>query len=389
MSYNPEEKVYHADGNEFSINDLLRSALDPDYFANGMPRISDFHLKVGDTVRFRLDSDLQSIPGGDVITPEVAEKLIYPLLLPQHVEKLKDSPVVDIDSGYELSEEGVNFRVNAFRDRQGLAATIRLLPQSIPDVDDIGFPIEGLGEELVHLKQGLVIVSGITGSGKTTTIASLINAINEQRAARIITLEDPVENVFLSKRSLISQREVGVHLSSFQAGLKSALRENPDIIYVGEMRDMETASLAMTAAETGHLVFSTLHTRDATGVITRILDMFPADKQNEVTNQLSLSLGYVISQQLVPRADGEGRLAAMEVLKNTTGVANLIRTGKWHQIYSTIETKGNEGMITMEQTLLDLHAQGFITRENAILHANRDDIVGRLPEAQPARKKRW
>ncbi len=386
MAYDPEEQVYHASDHNYSINDLLRSALDPDYMANGMPRISDFHIKVGEAVRFRLDDDLHSIPGGDALTQEVAEKLIFPLLNDKQIEQLKSSATIDIDAGYELVEEHFNFRINAFRDKDGLAATIRLLPRHVPDVTEVGFPAESTWKSLVQMKRGLVLVTGITGSGKSTTIASLIHQISHSRAVRIITLEDPIEYMFDSDKGLISQREVGAQVESFSRGLKSALRENPDIIYVGEMRDYETAQLALTAAETGHLVFSTLHTRDAVGAITRIVDMYPPEREKEVTTQLSFSLSCVLSQKLIPRADGNGRLVAMEIMRNSGGLANLLRTGKWAQLYSIMETKAGEGMITMEQRLLDLHEQGMITREDAILYANRDDIIGRLPN--PAAGKR-
>ncbi|WOO40774.1 PilT/PilU family type 4a pilus ATPase [Rubellicoccus peritrichatus] len=388
MNYNPDDKVYQADDHIYSINDLLRSALDPEYVANGMPRISDFHIKVGQTVRFRLDDDLQAIPNGAIVTQEIAERLIYPLLSEKHVKKMKEDVLVDVDAGYELVEDQYSFRINAFRDRDGIAATIRLLPKHVPDVSEVGFPTEGLAEELVHLKRGLVLVTGITGSGKSTTIASLINAINRQRPVRIITLEDPIEYMFDSEASLISQREVGEHVDSFSRGLFSALRENPDVVYVGEMRDIETASLALTAAETGHLVFSTLHTRDCVGAITRIIDMYPPEREKEITTQLSFSMDYVISQKLVPRIHGDGRLVAMEVMRNSTGISNLLRTGKWHQLYSIMETKSGEGMITMEQCLLDLYEQGYISREDAILYANRDEIVGRLPPPDMGKKKK-
>lgn len=388
MNYNPDEKVYQAEDHIYSINDLLRSALDPDYVANGMPRISDFHIKVGQSVRFRLDDDLQSIPGGAILTQEVAEQLIYPLLNERHVAKMKSDPLADVDAGYELVEDQYSFRINAFRDRDGLAATIRLLPRHVPPVTEVGFPSEGLAEELIHLKSGLVLVTGITGSGKSTTIASLINAVSKQRAVRVITLEDPVEYMFDSDIALISQREVGAHVESFSKGLFSALRENPDVIYVGEMRDIETASLALTAAETGHLVFSTLHTRDSVGAITRIIDMYPPEKEKEITTQLSFGLAYVLSQKLVPRIEGDGRLVAMEVMRNSAGIGNLLRTGKWHQLYSIMETKSSEGMITMEQCLLHLYEEGFISREDAILYANRDEIVGRLPAPDMGKKGR-
>lgn len=388
MRYSPDAPVYHASDHDYSINDLLRSALDPDYMSNGLPRISDFHLKVGEVVRFRLDDELHAIPGGDALTQEVAEKLIYAILPEKFVEILTNNLTADVDAAYELVEEEFNFRINAFRDREGLAATIRLLPRKVPVAGEVGFPSDQIWQDLVHLKRGLVLVSGIAGSGKSTTIASLIHEISSSRAVRIITLEDPIEYYLKSDRALISQREVGAHVESFSKGLRSALRENPDVIYVGEIRDYETAQLAMTAAETGHLVFSSLHTRDAIGAITRLVDMFPPEREKEVCTQLSFGLGCVVSQKLVPRQDGDGRLVAMEIMRNSSGLGNLLRTGKWAQLYSMMETKGGDGMLTMEQCLLNLHEQGKITREDAILYANRDDIIGRLPEPDFSGKKR-
>ena len=218
--------------------------------------------------------------------------------------------------------------------------------------------------------QGLVIVTGITGSGKSTTIASLIQRINETRRLRIITLEDPVEYVFKSELALISQREVGRHVSSFQEGLRSALREDPDVIFVGEMRDQETVYLAMTAAETGHLVFSTLHTKDTRGALSRIVDMYPPERTREIATQMSFSLSYVLGQKLVPRADGNGRRAAMEVLKNVSAVGNLIRTLAWQQVTTALQTHGQQGMITLERHLDLLVAAGEITPEVAFRASN-------------------
>ncbi|MGF1484540.1 MAG: type IV pilus twitching motility protein PilT [Opitutales bacterium] len=378
-SYDPNAPVYPAGEHMLSINELLENSVHEDYMANGLPRISDFHLKVGHPVRFRLDDDLESVPDGAILTPELVEKLVFPLLHHEQIEALRKDRLIDIDAGYELPHGGYNFRLNVFRDRDGPAAVIRLLTPSVPHPSELGFPTEELWEDIVLSKQGLVLITGITGSGKSTTIASLINEINRTRRLRIITLEDPVEFVFNSEEALVSQREVGSHARSFSQGLYSILRENPDVIYVGEMRDPETAGLALTAAETGHLVFSTLHTRNCVGAITRILDMFPPERSKELSTQLSFSLSYILGQKLVPRKDGPGRVVAMEVLRNVSGLGNLIRTGNWHQIYSLMETRQRDGMNTMEQSLINLHAEGLITREEAILHANDDAIIDRLP----------
>ncbi|MEO0795824.1 MAG: PilT/PilU family type 4a pilus ATPase [Verrucomicrobiota bacterium] len=376
----PHKKVYSAGGNLYSISDLLHSITDPEYMVDGLPRISDYHFKVGEPIRYRLDSSLVSIPDGSSLTPEAIEGLIFPLLVPDRIHEIQKGGPVDIDCGYEFTGDEVryNFRLNVFRDRHGLAATLRMLPPKPPTIERVGFPYDDIWEDLVNLRQGLVLISGITGSGKSTTIASILNYINQHRPDRIITLEDPVEYLYDSDRAMISQREIGVHVESFSRGLRSALREDPDLIFVGEIRDVETAALAISAAETGHLVFSTVHTRDALGTVTRLIDMFPPERERELTTQLSLNLKTVISQKLAPMAGGQGRVIAMEVLRNVTGVGNLIRSGKVHQLYSTMETKGSEGMLTMEQALLELYEEGKITKETALSYANRDEIADRL-----------
>jgi twitching motility protein PilT len=215
-----------------------------------------------------------------------------------------------------------------------------------------------------------VVVTGITGSGKSTTIASLLAEINKSASLRVITLEDPVEFVMKNEKCLISQREVGLHTATFHNGLRSALREDPDVILVGEIRDTETATLALTAAETGHLVFTTLHTRDAKGVITRIVDLFPPERSKEVMSQLSFSLSFVIAQKLLPRKDAKGRVAAYEILKNVPAVSNLIRAGNWHQIYATMQLSAKDHMLTLEKHLMAHVAKGLISREAAQQYAN-------------------
>lgn len=376
----PHTKVYPAGGHLYSISDLLHSITDPEYMVDGLPRISDYHFKVGEPIRYRLDSSLVTIPGGEPMTKEMCEGLIFPLLVPERIHEIQSGGPIDIDCGYEFvgDNETYNFRLNVFQDRHGMAATMRMLPPKPPSIERVGFPYDDIWEDLVKLKQGLVLISGITGSGKSTTIASILNHINQTRADRIITLEDPVEYLYESNVAMISQREVGVHVSSFPRGLRSALREDPDMIFVGEIRDVETAALAISAAETGHLVFSTVHTRDAIGSVTRLIDMFPTGRERELTTQLSMNLRTVISQKLVPMAAGKGRIIAMEVLRNISGVGNLIRSGKLPQLYSTMETKASEGMLTMEQALIELYHEGKITRETAIAYANREEIADRI-----------
>ena len=376
--YDINNKVYEAQGGMFSIIDLLRSFTDSEMQTDGISRISDLHMKVGEPVRYRFDGELETIAEGVPLTKTTLRSLVFPLLSEKQRESLRTNALLDIDAGYTWEDQKLNFRLNVFHDRDGMACVIRLLPKHIPEVDELGFMNPSVWQDITALKQGLVLVNGVTSSGKSTTIASIIDYINKSRNDRIITLEDPIEFVYRSEQSLISQRELGKHLSDFPNGLRSALRENPDIIYVGEIRDAITAQLALTAAETGHLVFSTMHTKDVKGTFSRFIDMFPADQSNEIATQLSFSLAYAISQKLLARKSGIGRIPAFEVLKNNSGVANLVRTFKLQQIYSQMETGVNEGMNTLEQHLIELVAQGLITKEEAVSHANDTNIINRL-----------
>lgn len=376
--FDPNKKVYKAQGGTFSMIDLLRSFADPELEVDGISRISDLHMKVGEPVRYRYDGDLETIEEGEPLTEEVLRELVFPMLSETERRSLVENPQLDIDSGFYWEEANINFRLNVFHDRDGTACVMRMLPKQIPELDEIGFMNPQFWQDLTARNQGLVLVTGVTGSGKSTTIASIIEYINKSRKARIITLEDPIEFVFRSEQALISQRELGKHLSDFPNGLRSALRENPDIIYVGEIRDAVTAQLALTAAETGHLVLSTMHTKDVKGTFSRIVDMFPSERSSEIAAQLSFSLAYAISQKLLARQSGNGRVPAFEVLKNNAAVANLIRTSKLHQIYSKMETGLNEGMNTLEQHLIELVGQGVVSKEEAIAHANDANIVSRL-----------
>jgi twitching motility protein PilT len=378
LEHDINDKVYEAQGGMYSIIDLLRTFADSEMQTEGISRISDLHMKVGEPVRYRFDGELETIAEGVPLTKTTLHSLVFPLLSEKQRESLTTNTLLDIDAGYTWEEEKVNFRLNVFHDRDGMACVIRMLPKHIPEIDELGFMNASVWQDITTLKQGLVLVNGVTSSGKSTTIASIIEYINKSRKARIITLEDPIEFVFRSEQSLISQRELGKHLSDFPNGLRSALRENPDIIYVGEIRDAVTAQLALTAAETGHLVFSTMHTKDVKGTFSRFVDMFPADHSNEIATQLSFSLAFAINQKLLARESGKGRIPAFEVLKNNSALANLIRTSNYQQIYSQMETGVNEGMNTLEQHLIGLVAQGLITKEEAISHANDTNIVSRL-----------
>ena len=319
------------------------------------------------------------MPEGTGVTAATIEYMLGILLSEKHLEIVldKENPK-DLDTAFEWEAQGINFRLNIFKDRDGLAFVMRVLASDIPSIQEVGLPSEKIWQDITTLKRGLVLVTGVTGSGKSTTISSLINHINLYRKTRIITLEDPVEFLFKSESSMVSQRQIGQDVPTFAEGLRSALRENPDIIFVGEIRDTETASLALSAAETGHLVFSTLHTRDAKGALSRIVDMFSSEQTKSLCLQLSFSLSFVLSQKLVPRADGNGRILAMEVLKNLPSLGNLIRSGNWQQVYSTMETQGKEGMMTMEQHLLHLYQHGIISKESAITYTNEASLIERL-----------
>jgi twitching motility protein PilT len=361
-------KVYSTENlGQLSILDMLK------YFEeHGALRVSDLHIKVGAPPTYRIDGDLVKLKGSTV-TAEVAKRLIYPLLSDHNLQKFHDQHSVDCSYRYK----SLQFRINVFKENDGIAAAIRALSLDVPQIEEIGFP-NNIWEDIVNRKHGLVLMTGITGAGKSTTIASLIGRISEKKACRIITVEDPIEYIFQQKYSIISQREVGRDVKSFHAGLKEMMREDPDIIFVGEMRDPETIAMTLMASETGHLVFSTLHTRDATGTVTRILDYFPAGRQAEVRNQLSLGVAYIISQKLVPKKDGTGRVAAMEILNNNYACANLIRTGKVEQLYSQLQTKTrdkpDEKMITLEKHLAMLVKQDRVDLLEAKKWANNVNV---------------
>ena len=354
QEYSINSKVYKTDGfGDWSMEDML------DYFKkHGVMRVSDLHIKVGVQPTFRIDGNLVKLKGR-VVTREIAEGLIFPLLNEKKIAEFKANNNVDCSYHYE----DLQFRINVFMDNDGPAAAVRALGSEVPKLEDIGFPNDAW-KDIVHLQNGLVLLTGITGAGKSTTIASFLDRISEVKACRIISIEDPIEYILKQKKSVISQREVGRDVPSFTAGLKAMMREDPDIIFVGEMRDTETIAMTLMAAETGHLVFSTLHTRDVSGTVTRILDYFPASRQDEVRNQLSLGLSYVISQKLIPKKDGTGRIVSMEILNNNYACANIIRTGKIEQLYSQLQTKTKnkpeEKMITFETHLARLVKMGKV-----------------------------
>jgi len=351
---NLDSKAYRVgDGKSLSMQDML------DYFTkHGPMRVSDLHMKVNCPPIYRIDGELKKMNSPELDGATV-RALAESLLTEKEMKRLEENRAVDSS----CFTERMQFRLNCFYDNDGLAVAVRALERTSPPVENIGFPNQ-VWKDVVNLQHGLVLITGITGAGKSTTIASLIDRIAQQRACRIITLEDPIEYRLASRKAIISQREVGRDVLSFERGLRDCLREDPDVIFVGEMRDRDSTQWTLTAAETGHLVFSTLHTRDARGTVTRLLDMFPPGRQDEIATQLSLGLRYVISQKLIPRSDGKGRAVAMEILNNIYAVANLIRVRKVEQIYSHLQTKTKditeERMTTMERSLVSLVSEGKV-----------------------------
>ena len=319
---------------------------------------SDLHLASGSAPYLRIHGEMVKLNYKDV-TPEVCQALILEILSEKQRESFLDD--WDLDLSYSLKGVG-RFRLNAFRQRKGVGAVFRLIPEHIQTLEELGLP-EHL-TNLLDVSEGLILVTGPTGSGKSTTLASLIHTINVNQRAHIITIEDPIEFVHHNEQSLINQREVSSHTKSFHQALRAALREDPDVILVGEMRDLETISLALTAAETGHLVLATLHTNSATKTVDRIIDVFPEGQQAQIRVMLSESLRGVVAQSLVRRADGHGRVPVVEVLVNTPAVANLIREGKTFQIHSSMQTGQVHGMITFESAINDLVRKGVISRQD-------------------------
>jgi twitching motility protein PilT len=369
MSHPLSVPIYPVGDELLSGYDLLRKFVMPPERADTVSPYSDLHLKVGCPVHYRRDGDIVALPDAKPLTTELAEQLILPFLNARQIERLRATPPGDVDTSWYWEEQKLNFRLNVFNDRDGLAAVLRVLPVHIPDIAELGLPDDLVWQEICALTQGLVLVTGPTGSGKSTTIAAMLKHINRTRRVRVITLEDPVEYFFEGDQALFSQREVGRDLTSFADGLRSALREDPDIIYVGELRDTETVALALNAAETGHLVFSTLHTRDARSAITRIIDVMPPERTAETATQLSLSLSYVLGQKLLTRVGG-GRVLAMEIFKNTLSMAHLIRKNAVHQMQTVIETGKKEGMSTFDHHLRTLVQDRIISSDEAIQNAN-------------------
>ena len=319
---------------------------------------SDVHLRAGSPPLMRLHGRLQPLPETDGQDGYEAALLA---ILTDNQRQIFEARS-DLDFAYEIPHVG-RFRVNLLRQHKGVGAVFRLLPSRLYTLEELGLP--QVVYTLVRLEQGLVLVTGPTGSGKSTTLAAIIDHINQESDKHIVTIEDPLEFIHPNKKSLVTQREVGAHTLSFAAALRAVLREDPDIILLGELRDLETISLAITAAEIGHLVFGTLHTRTAASTVDRLIDVFPPEQQSQTRIMLAETLKGVIAQQLLVRADGHGRVVAVEILVGTTALANLIRESKTHQIPSLIQTGRREGMQTMDQAILELLRSKQITPQEA------------------------
>ena len=325
---------------------------------------SDLHLTVGSPPVMRVHGHLQRIKFRELSQSDM-EALVYEIMEEDWRINFIDS--MDYDFAYEI--EGLaRFRANVFWQRKGLGMVMRTIPEKILTADQLGLP-EAV-RRLCMLTKGLVLVTGPTGSGKSTTLAAMVDLINETRADHLLTIEDPIEFVHPNKKSLVNQREIRTNTRSFANALRAALREDPDVILVGEMRDRETIELGMTAAETGHLVFGTLHTNSAPKTVDRIIDVFPAEEQEQIRSMLAESLKGVIAQVLLRHKDGKSRMAAMEIMVGTSAVGNLIRENKIHQIPSIIQTGKKDGMQLLDQHVLEFLMQGMITPEEAYMKAN-------------------
>ena len=346
------------------INNLLQQAIDL--------KASDLHLVVGTPPTVRIDGELKSLSGSGILTPQIVSEGLKIILTSEQFERLTVNKEIDFSLTFS---DKARFRVNTYTQKGSLAAAFRRIPLDVPDIDSLNLP--KIVHSFTNLRQGLILVTGPTGHGKSTTLAATINEINRNRSCHIITIEDPVEFIFQPIKSVISQREMKSDTHSWQVALKSVLREDPDVVFIGEMRDFETISSAMTIAETGHLVFATLHTNSAAQTIDRIVDVFPENQQNQIRLQLSSVLEAVFSQRLIPSLTG-GRVVAHEIMLGTTAIKTAIREGKSHQMDSIIQTSQEIGMATLEHSLASLVKTGKISLENAELWSVRPDELNRL-----------
>jgi twitching motility protein PilT len=353
------------DENDINLNDLLVEVLNSG--------ASDLHLTTGARPALRVNGALIQMEDQPILTPPVIQRVLYAALTQKQREKFEEN--LELDFAYSVPGRA-RFRVNIYRQRDSLGAAFRIIPFEIKKLEDLGVPPSVAN--FAQLARGFVLVTGPTGSGKSTTLASLIDMANRTRSEHIMTVEDPIEFLHRHQKCLVNQREVGEDTWSFSNALKHVLRQDPDIILVGEMRDLETISVALTAAETGHLVFATLHTQDAAQTIDRIIDVFPPGQQQQVRVQLAGTLQGIVCQSLAKTADGKGRAVATEVLVATPAVRNLIREGKTHQIYSAMQAGAKHGMHTMDQHLADLVKRGRITHETGIEKCHHIEDFNRL-----------
>jgi len=348
-----------------SVQEFLSTLLDLDG--------SDLHLTAGAPPTVRVHGDLVRLENYPPLEPETLRTLIYSILPQRHRERFEQD--LELDTSYSLPGKA-RFRVNVYMQRDAMGAAFRLIPFEIRSLEQLGLPAN-LGD-MARLPRGLVLVTGPTGSGKSTTLAAMMDIVNQERPCHIMTVEDPIEYLHHHKTALVNQREVGADTKSFAEALKHVLRQDPDVILVGEMRDLETISTAVTAAETGHLVFATLHTQDAPQTIDRIIDAFPPYQQQQIRVQLSTTLQGVITQQLLQTWDGKGRVCVSEVMVATPAIRNLIREGKVHQIYSSMQAGGRYGMRTMDQGLAALVQSGRISFELGLQRCHDPQELARL-----------
>lgn len=332
---------------------------------------SDIHITVGVPPVLRINGSLINF-SGTILKPDDTRKLIKQVLDDRQLKELEEYGEIDTS----FSSAGIGrFRVNVYKQRGSYGMAIRIIPLEVPTIEELGLP--PIVKDLARLPRGLILVTGPTGSGKSTTLASMINLINEEKNYHILTLEDPIEYLHKHNKSIVNQREIGSDSRSFANALRAALRQDPDVILVGEMRDLETISIALTAAETGHLVLSTLHTIGAAKTIDRVIDVFPPHQQQQVQVQFSSVVQAIISQQLLPRVGGDGRVAAFEIMVANGAIRNLIREEKIHQIDTAIQTGGKSGMKTMDNSLLELFNKGIITKDTVLSQAVNHDMIRR------------
>jgi len=334
---------------------------------------SDIHLVIGKPPLMRVNGEMAEIPGFTKITADESKRLIYSILYEEQRAKFEET--WELDCSFAVT--GLSrFRVNVFLQKNGVEAVMRVISSKIPTAEQLR--LQKSITDLADLPRGLVLVTGPTGSGKSTTLAVIMEMINNKYSNNILTVEDPIEFVYESKKSVFRQREIGQNTKSFASALKSALRQDPDVILIGELRDLETMQLAITAAETGHLGFGTLHTQDAPSTIDRIIDVFPPHQQAQIRVQLAVVLSAVVCQQLVTRKDGEGRVAAREIMIMTPAISNMIREGKTHMIYGALDTGAKHGMIPMDKSLAELVRTGMISPEEGLQRANNQETFKQL-----------